>query len=505
MTDTIRILHVDDDPDFAELAATFLKREDDQFVVETANNANEAMEQLNSNDVDCIVSDYDMPGNNGIKFLKTVRMDHPNLPFILYTGKGSEEVAKEAISAGVTDYLQKETGTDQYAVLANLIRNVVTATRSKHEAERRQHRLEQTLKTVPACVVRIDYDGQFTYANERAEVVLGLEPDEVSDRTYNDPEWNITDLDGNPIPDEDLPFRRVRDTGEPIYGFRHTIEWPDGKRKVLSVNGSPLFDDDGNVESTVFALTDITERQQRERELQETTQQLEAIIENTPLPMFMKDRDGAYILANRQYKELFDLQDEEITGKTDYDLHPTDMADEVWQNDKKVIEQNKSMELEERIWVNGEERIYLSTKVPISGIGMQSDSTKSEAVFGIATDITERKQEEYKRKQIIERVTDAIVEVDADWKFTLVNEQAEELYDMEETGLLGQDFWEVFTDAQNTRFEEEYRRVMETREPTAFVEYFSQLDGWFDIEAYPKFDGGIAFYFREVTDQIERT
>jgi DNA-binding NtrC family response regulator len=54
-----------------------------------------------------------MPGVDGLEFLASVREEYPDLPFILFTGKGSEEIASEAISRGVTDYLQKETGTDQ--------------------------------------------------------------------------------------------------------------------------------------------------------------------------------------------------------------------------------------------------------------------------------------------------------------------------------------------------------------------------------------------------------
>lgn len=103
-SDTVRILHVDDEPDLADLAATFLEREDTRFSVDTAVNVTEGLAYLAENEVDCIISDYDMPGQNGIEFLETVRETHPDLPFILYTGKGSEEIASEAISAGVTDY-----------------------------------------------------------------------------------------------------------------------------------------------------------------------------------------------------------------------------------------------------------------------------------------------------------------------------------------------------------------------------------------------------------------
>ncbi|MFC7249640.1 response regulator [Halomicroarcula sp. GCM10025324] len=121
----IRILHVDDDPELADLAGTLLEREDDQFRVDTAGSASEGLEHLEQHPVDCVVSDYDMPGRNGIDFLDAVRELDADLPFILFTGKGSEEVASEAISAGVTDYLQKESGTSQYAVLANRIGNAV--------------------------------------------------------------------------------------------------------------------------------------------------------------------------------------------------------------------------------------------------------------------------------------------------------------------------------------------------------------------------------------------
>ena len=405
--ESVRILHVDDEPDFAEMAATFVEREDDRFDVEVATGPREALDRLDEGRFDCVVSDYDMPRRNGIELLEAVREEYPDIPFILFTGKGSEEIASDAISAGVTDYLQKGNETSQYTVLANRIRNgvesyharteladreerlnlffeqsplgviewsdqfdfvringagedilgytqgdlaghswekivpesdrgavgdvvanllenkggyhsvnenvrkdgervicewhnrVVTdedgtvvavfsqfqdiTERRQQEREntRRRHRLEQIIKTVPGCVVQLDIDGRFVFANERAEEVLGLKTDDLTDREYNDPEWDIRDLNGDPIPDEELPFRRVRDTGDPVYGIKHTVQWPDGTRKVLLVNGAPLFDDDGNVDSVVFSLTDITEQQEWELELQKAQRRLELALETT--------------------------------------------------------------------------------------------------------------------------------------------------------------------------------------------------------------------------------
>ena len=69
MNDEIQVLHVDDEPDFADMAATFLEREDDRFSIETATDADEGLERLGENEYDCVVSDYDMPKKDGIEFL----------------------------------------------------------------------------------------------------------------------------------------------------------------------------------------------------------------------------------------------------------------------------------------------------------------------------------------------------------------------------------------------------------------------------------------------------
>lgn len=105
MVDTISILHIDDEPSFSDLVATFLEREDDRITVQTATSPKEGLDIFANSSLDCIVSDYEMPQMDGLDVLKEVREKHPDLPFILYTGKGSEEIASEAVSAGVTDYL----------------------------------------------------------------------------------------------------------------------------------------------------------------------------------------------------------------------------------------------------------------------------------------------------------------------------------------------------------------------------------------------------------------
>jgi PAS domain S-box-containing protein len=153
MDEPIRVLHVDDEPEFADMAATFLERIDSRITVVTEHSASAGLDRLAETDVDCIVSDYEMPNRTGIEFLETLRDNDETLPFVLFTGKGSEDIASEAISAGVTDYLQKKSGTDQFELLANRITNAVT----QHRVERRvtkQERILELLREINRALVQ---------------------------------------------------------------------------------------------------------------------------------------------------------------------------------------------------------------------------------------------------------------------------------------------------------------------------------------------------------------
>jgi PAS domain S-box-containing protein len=179
MGESISVLHVDDEPSFADMVATFLKREDDRFTVENATRASVGVDQLLENGFDCVVSDYDMPGQNGIEFLENVREMYPDLPFLLFTGKGSEEVASEAITAGATDYIQKGTGTEQYRLLANRIQNLVEKYWSQAAVQRSEERYHNLVDTAPIPILLFDTGGELVYANDAA--VSFLDADSQTD------------------------------------------------------------------------------------------------------------------------------------------------------------------------------------------------------------------------------------------------------------------------------------------------------------------------------------
>jgi len=175
MRETISVLHVDDEPSFTDLVQTFLERQNERFAVETSNEVDDGLDRLARNGLDCVVSDYDMPGKNGIEFLRSVRSKWKDIPFILYTGKGSEKVASDAISAGATDYIQKQSGTDHYTLLSNRIENAVEKYKAQTTAQQTDERYHSLVDTAPIPILLFDEDGKSVYANEAAVTFLNAE------------------------------------------------------------------------------------------------------------------------------------------------------------------------------------------------------------------------------------------------------------------------------------------------------------------------------------------
>lgn len=122
---TIRVLLVDDDPDLAAIIAAYVEREYDDFDVTIANSVPEAVETLERTSFDCIVSDYKMPALSGLDFLRAVREEDPLIPFLLFTARGNEATASEAIAAGVTDYVRKGPEFAHYDELVERIRSAI--------------------------------------------------------------------------------------------------------------------------------------------------------------------------------------------------------------------------------------------------------------------------------------------------------------------------------------------------------------------------------------------
>jgi len=148
----------------------------------------------------------------------------------------------------------------------------------------------------------------------------------------------------------------------------------------------------------------------RERLLGESEQRLRAILDNSLAVIYMKDLEGRYMVVNRRYLELFVLREDEIIGRTDFDIFPEEIAAGLRENDRKVLASGGPVEFEEMVPYMGEARYYLSVKVPI-----RYAAGAAFAICGISTDITERrlmgdalKASEEKYRSLVSNIPDVI-------------------------------------------------------------------------------------------------
>ena len=178
MGEPIRVLFVDDEGGLRSVVPEMLERADERLRVEATGDPTTVPDRVRAESFDCVVSDYDMPARDGLELVTEIRTFAPTLPFVLYTGKGSEEIASEAISAGVTDYLQKGSGRDHYELLANRVREAVRGYRAgQREAlteERYRRLVEQSV-----IGISLSQDGVFQYTNQRFNEIFGWAPGEL--------------------------------------------------------------------------------------------------------------------------------------------------------------------------------------------------------------------------------------------------------------------------------------------------------------------------------------
>ncbi|MBM9500430.1 PAS domain S-box protein [Leptospira sp. 201903071] len=164
---------------------------------------------------------------------------------------------------------------------AEIIINALERKRVEDELKQERDLLSSITENSATSITVMDTEGKILYANKSSEHVLGVEISEITSRTYNSPKWEAKSLDEGEWKDEDQPFTQVMKTGEPVYDIRHAIATSSGEVKYLSINGSPVKNQRGEIQSLVFLITDITENVLRERALKASEERYRTVAEQT--------------------------------------------------------------------------------------------------------------------------------------------------------------------------------------------------------------------------------
>jgi len=305
----ISLLYVDDEPDLLDLCKLFLEREG-EFSVVTVTSAPGALELLKEQPFDAIISDYQMPVMDGIEFLKKVRMEFKDIPFILFTGRGREEVVIEAINCGADFYLQK--GGAPRAQFSELSHKIRQAIRTK-QVEQELRMMKFTVSNAAEGILWINLMGGITFFNDTICTMLGYTREEFALLT-------IRDINPHFI--------------ENHLGQLWSKVW---ERKYLTVDDTNRKKDGSIIpveillnyvefgpNAYVFAFVrDITDRKRAEDELKSAYEKNKGLMDYANDAIFIADaKTGMLLDANKKAQELIGRTLAEIQLMRESELHP---------------------------------------------------------------------------------------------------------------------------------------------------------------------------------------
>jgi CheY-like chemotaxis protein len=263
--DDITILFVDDERQLLSVLASNLEEDIDDLEIVTASNATEALDRMENLEIDCIVSDYKMPGTDGLDLLERSRRKDPDIPFILFTSKGSEDIASQAINENVTDYLQKDLSGEQLGLLSTRIKNAVAERRAREAVEDTLMHLQRIHDRVSDAYLGLDDEFHITYLDADAATLLQAD----RERLIGERLWDVLpEAVDSPLQTEFQRALQAESSVELASHYEPFDTWFDVR----------AFPADGGL-SVYFR--DITERKEQDGKLHEVADALEEMGEHT--------------------------------------------------------------------------------------------------------------------------------------------------------------------------------------------------------------------------------
>lgn len=184
--DNYKVVMVDDDPSYLEMVEMMVS-EVSELDIETYNRPSEALDGMEENLPEAVLTDYEMPTMDGLELMDNIYAIDPEIPVILYTSKGSEDIASDAISRGVHDYMRKDTGTDHFEMLSNRLENAAREYRDNKKI-RKLEPLGNTILESSDPILVWDDRNRLVFANDAVNQLIREDLEEETGNPLDDVE-----------------------------------------------------------------------------------------------------------------------------------------------------------------------------------------------------------------------------------------------------------------------------------------------------------------------------
>jgi len=335
----ISVLYVDDETALLDIGKIYLEKTGDFFVT-TIDSAPAALSLLRTEKFDAIISDYLMPDMDGLEFLKQVRLHFGQIPFILFTGRGREEVVILALNSGADYYLQKGGNPQaQFAELSHKIRTAVERRSTEKAFRENQQQIQQReedyrniLENIQDAYYRSDAEGNLILASPSLASLLGYA--------------SVTELYGKKIaqtlyyhPEErEKVLADIRKNGA-VTNYEIALKKQDGTPVIISTSSHEYYDAEGNYLGVEGIFRDITERKQAEDSLKRSENLYRTIFNNTGTATIIIAPDTTILLANDGWVKLTGVPRAEQENKKSWTVF-IDPGDAEWMKEYHYARRN---------------------------------------------------------------------------------------------------------------------------------------------------------------------
>jgi PAS domain S-box-containing protein len=380
-------------------------------------------------------------------------------------------------------------------------------------ATQREKLLWRLIDTVPEGIIVLDREGKITFANQTVEKILGAPPQQMIGHMFNDPSWVMTNEDGTALTDDDLPFGRVRRSGQPVNAVVLVRELVDFQPITLSIDASPLFADDGSLDGVIMTVSNITHQRQEQQELLKSQERFRLTFQTSPDSININRlSDGLYIDINDGFTSIMGFTRQEVIGKTSVELN-------IWvdPNDRKRLVAG----LREHGFVNNLEASFRH-KDGSTGIGLMSarviNLDDAPCIISITRDISSIKHTEqaleHERKQqqiILDQSPMSIWFKDLENNYIRVNKAAATLLGKSVAEIEGKNLRSFFTPEESAAYYANDLKVIQSGQPLiGAIESARMPQGEVTIrtDKVPWYDeqgkmAGIIAYAQDISDQVQ--
>jgi PAS domain S-box-containing protein len=314
-----RVLLVDDDEAFLEISKQILQQENN-YQIDTATSVNQATQKLKTKTFDVVVSDYEMPQKTGLDLLNHIKKTQPNTPFILFTGKGREDIAIQALNLGANYYINKH-GTPKtvYGELTHAITNLVRARNDDSSLLTSEDENRLLFENSFDGVMLTKPDGSILSANPASCRMLRMGEQEIIK----------VGRQGIVVKDEKLKnaLKEREQTGKVVSEF--TFKRKDGSTFVGEASSNLFLSSSGEVKSCLI-IRDITQRKKIEAALKKSEELQRAIVANSPIGIATIAADANFLSANESFVKILGYSESELRKMDFKDItHPDYLADSI--------------------------------------------------------------------------------------------------------------------------------------------------------------------------------